>query len=175
MPLTNLLGADLGFTGGHITDVNSEGSPPATQFFIDKVTLVKGQHDFPKRKCIQGRLPVVELLPEREPNRRRWCRRLRLSRHSEESVGNHHRYPWIRRLRIVGAILRYYLFRPLESANTNEQIEALYQQQKTNPATLEIVGTIAPLYEEEHILTTPTGRLMICNQAADPNAGRIAE
>ena len=46
---------------------------------------------------------------------------------------------------IVGAILRYYLFRPMETANTHEQIEAVYQQQQTNPATLEIVGTIAPL------------------------------
>jgi hypothetical protein len=69
---------------------------------------------------------------------------------------------------IVGAILRYYLFRPMESANTSEQIEALYRQQKTNPATLEIVGTITPLYADEKILTTPTGRLLVCNQTQIP-------
>jgi hypothetical protein len=69
---------------------------------------------------------------------------------------------------VAGAILRYYLFRPMESASTNSQIEAVYKQQQANPATLEIVGTIAPLYENEHILTTPTGRLMVGNQAQIP-------
>ena len=34
VPLSSLIGAALTFSGG-ITDVNSEGSPPATQFFID--------------------------------------------------------------------------------------------------------------------------------------------
>ena len=69
---------------------------------------------------------------------------------------------------VVGAILRYYPFRPMESANTNAKIEAVYRQQQANPATLEILGTVAPLYENEHILTTPTGRLMVCNQAQIP-------
>jgi hypothetical protein len=69
---------------------------------------------------------------------------------------------------VVGTILRYYVFRPMESANTPEQIEALYQQQQANPATLEIVGTIAPLYADESIVTTPTGRLLVCNQPQIP-------
>ena len=167
VPLTNVLGADLGFTGGHITDVNSEGSPPATQFFIDKVTLVKGEQTFLSGSASKGAC--------------QWLNFYRNVNLTADGGAGGYVYHVIRKdpsgtidmpgfedANIVGAILRYYLFRPMESANTNEQIEALYQQQKTNPATLEIVGTIAPLYKEEQILTTPTGRLMVCNQAQIP-------
>lgn len=38
VPLSSLIGASLTFSGG-ITDVNSEGSPPSTQFFINGVQL----------------------------------------------------------------------------------------------------------------------------------------
>ena len=44
-PPAGLIGADLSFSG-HITDVNSEGSPPATQFFIDRLTLTNGGQTF---------------------------------------------------------------------------------------------------------------------------------
>jgi len=44
-PLASLIGADLSFNG-NITDVNSEGSPPATQFFIDELKLTKGDQTF---------------------------------------------------------------------------------------------------------------------------------
>ena len=54
VPLTNLLGADLKFSGGHFTDVNSEGSPPATQFFIDNVSLVKGSQTFLSGSASKG-------------------------------------------------------------------------------------------------------------------------
>ena len=166
VPLTNLLGANLGFTGGHITDVNSEGSPPATQFFIDTVTLVKGQQTFLSGSASKGAC--------------QWLNFYRNVNLTADGGAGGYAYHVIRKNQsgttidipgfenAVGAILRYYLFRPLENANTNEQIEALYQQQKTNPATLQIVGTIAPLYEQEHIFTTPTGRLMICNDAEIP-------
>src|SRR6185295_20273090 len=69
---------------------------------------------------------------------------------------------------IVGVILRYYLFRPLAGTKTKAEIEALYQQKKTNPVTLEIAGSFAPLFAGEQILTTPTGRLMISNQPQIP-------
>jgi hypothetical protein len=167
-PLTNLLGADLNFSGGHITDVNSEGSPPATQFFIDGLTLVKGEKTFLSGSPSKGAC--------------QWLNFYRNVNLTADGGAGGYVYHVIRKSQsgtiidipgfenpnIVGAILRYCLFRPMESANTNEQIEALYQQQKTNPATLEIVGTFAPLFAEEHILTTPTGRLMVCNQAQIP-------
>ena len=38
VPATAAIGATLSYSG-HITDINSEGSPPATQFFIDSLTL----------------------------------------------------------------------------------------------------------------------------------------
>ena len=42
---TAVIGATLTYSGT-ITDVNSEGSPPATQFFIDSLTLQKGTTTF---------------------------------------------------------------------------------------------------------------------------------
>ncbi len=42
IPVTGLMGAALALSG-HFTDVNSEGSPPATQFFIDSLTLTGTQ------------------------------------------------------------------------------------------------------------------------------------
>lgn len=168
VPLTNLLGADLGFTNGHITDVNSEGSPPATQFFIDTVTLLKGQQTFLSGSASKGACQWLN-----------FYRNVNLTADGgaggyvyhviqKSQSGTIIDIPGFEDATIVGAILRYYLYRTLEGATTNEQIEALYEQKKTNPATLEIVGTIAPLYAEEHILTTPTGRLMVCNQAEIP-------
>jgi hypothetical protein len=41
VPITSLIGAALTYDGS-ITDVNSEGSPPATQFFIEQMTLMNG-------------------------------------------------------------------------------------------------------------------------------------
>lgn len=168
VPLTNLLGADLVISNGHITDVNSEGSPPATQFFIDGLTLTKGGTTFINGSPSKGAC--------------QWLNFFRNVNLTADGGAGGYVYHVIRKAQsgtiidipgfenpnIVGAILRYYLFRPMESANTNEQIEALYQQQQTNPATLEIVGTIAPLYADEDIVTTPTGRLMVCNQSQIP-------
>ena len=168
VPLTELLGADLSFSGGHFTDVNSEGSPPATQFFIDGLTLAKDGKTY-----ING-----------SPSKAA-CQWLNFYRNvnltadggaggyvyhviQKSSAGTTLDIPGFESPKIVGAILRYYLCRPMENANTNQAIEELYQKQETNPATLEIVGTIAPLYEGEQILTTPTGRLMVDNQTQIP-------
>src|ERR1044071_4878438 len=166
-PLTELLGADLSFSGGHFTDVNSEGSPPATQFFIDGLTLTKNGKTY-----ISGSASKAAC---------QWLNFYRNVNLTADGGAGGYVYHVIRKgsdttidipgfdgPNVVGVILRYYLYRPMESANTNEQIEALYQQQKTNPATLEIAGTLAPLYENEQILTTPTGRLMVSSQSQIP-------
>ena len=68
---------------------------------------------------------------------------------------------------IVGAIFRYYLYRPI-AISDNAQIAELYKQRKTNPVTIRMAGTLAPLYEHETIFTTPVGRLMVANQATIP-------
>src|SRR5438067_856157 len=54
VPVTSLLGAALSFSNGHITDVNSEGSPPATQFFIDQLTLAKDDTTFINGSASKG-------------------------------------------------------------------------------------------------------------------------
>lgn len=168
VPLTNLLGADLAISNGHITDVNSEGSPPATQFFIDGLTLIKGGTTFINGSPSKGAC--------------QWLNFYRNANLTADGGAGGYVYHVMRKSQagtiidipgfddpnVVGVILRYYLFRPMETANTPEQIEAVYKQQQANPATLEIVGTIAPLYENEHILTTPTGRLLVCNQPQIP-------
>jgi hypothetical protein len=166
--LTNLLGADLAISNGHITDVNSEGSPPATQFFIDGLTLAKDGTTFIDGSPSKGAC--------------QWLNFYRNGNLTADGGAGGYVYHVMRKSQagtiidipgfddpnVVGAILRYYLYRPMEQANTNSQIEAAYQQQQANPATLEIVGTIAPLYENEQTVTTPTGRLMVSNQAAIP-------
>ncbi|HEX8139169.1 MAG TPA: hypothetical protein VF544_16515 [Pyrinomonadaceae bacterium] len=166
--LTNLLGSALSFSGGHITDVNSEGSPPATQFFIDGLTLAKDGTTFISGSPSKGACQWLN-----------FYRNVNLTADGgaggyvyhvirKSQPGTTINIPGFEDPKVVGVILRYYLYRPMESANTNEQIEALYEQQLTNPATLEIAGTLAPLYEHEHILTTPTGRLMISNETQIP-------
>jgi hypothetical protein len=165
---STLLGADLSFSNGHITDVNSEGSPPATQFFIDKLTLTKGGVTL-----ISGRASKAAS---------QWLNSYRNVNLVADAGAGGYVYHVIRKSdpetyinipgfdnpKVVGVILRYYLYRPLPKVNGNAAIEALYQQQLTNPVTLELVGTFAPLYEEERIWTIPTGRLMVCNQTQIP-------
>lgn len=166
--LTDLLGADLSFSGGHFTDVNSEGSPPATQFFIDQLTLAKDGKTFIGGSTSKGAC--------------QWLNFYRNVNLTADAGAGGYVYHVIRKCedgtiidipgfddpKIAGVILRYYLSRPLASVNGNAAIEALYQKQQTNPVTLEIAGTFAPLYEVEQIWTTPTGRLMISNQTQIP-------
>ncbi|HEX5703944.1 MAG TPA: hypothetical protein VFX97_12140 [Pyrinomonadaceae bacterium] len=168
VPLTNLLGAELAISNGHITDVNSEGSPPATQFFIDGLTLSKGGTTFIKGSPSKGAC--------------QWLNFYRNANLTADGGAGGYVYHVMRKSQagtiidipgfddpnVVGAILRYYLFRPMETASTPAQIEAVYQQKQANPATLEIVGTIAPLHADEDIVTTPKGRLMVSNTAQIP-------
>ena len=168
VPLTALLGAGLDFLGGHITDVNSEGSPPATQFFIDELTLSKGDQTYIKGTPSKGACQWLN-----------FYRNVNLTQDAgaggyvyhviqKSQAGTIINIPGFDDPKVVGLILRYYLYSPLASAQGNAALEALHQQQQINPVTLELVGTLAPLYENECTLTTPTGRLMVCNQAQIP-------
>ena len=165
--LTDLLGADLNFSGGHITDVNSEGSPPATQFFIDGFTLTKDDTTFINGSPSKGACQWLNFFRNVNLTGDGGAGGYIYHVMRKNQAGTIIDIPGFEDPNVVGAILRYYLFR-LESPNTPEQIEALYQQQQSNPATLEIVGTIAPLYADEDIVTTPTGRLLVCNQSQIP-------
>lgn len=166
--LTNLLGADLAISNGHITDVNSEGSPPATQFFIDGLTLTKDGTTFINGSPSKGACQWLNFYRNANLTADGGAGGYIYHVMRKSDAGTIIDIPGFEDPNVVGAILRYYLFRPMEKANTNSQIEAVYQQQQANPATLEIVGTLAPLYADETIFTTPTGRLMISNKAQIP-------
>jgi hypothetical protein len=165
-PATAVIGSSLSYSG-HITDVNSEGSPPATQFFVDSLTLQNAT-----KKLLDGR-------PSKGA-----CQWLNFYRNVNLSAGGgaggyvYHvmrksddktiiRLPGFEDPNIVGVICRYYLYQR-SGVTDNAQIEALYQQQQSNPATLEILGTFAPLFADERIVTGPVGRLLISNVSQIP-------
>lgn len=165
--LTSLIGADLSFSGGHFTDVNSEGSPPATQFFIDSLTLAKGGQTFLSGTASKGACQWLN-----------FYRNINLTADGgaggyvyhviRKQKGTTIAIPGFEDSKIVGVIFRYYLYFIQIGERSNSGIEALYEQKKTNPATLQIVGTFAPLFANEKILTGPTGRLMVSNTTQIP-------
>jgi len=164
--LTGLLGADLSFSGGHITDVNSEGSPPATQFFIDRLKLAKGDQTFVSGKPSKGACQWLN-----------FYRNVNLTAdggaggyvyHVIPKQGATLNIPGLDGDAVVGLVFRYYLYRVIVGERDNAKIEAIYEKQSTNPAVLEIVGTFAPLLASETILTTPVGRLMVSDTPRIP-------
>ena len=167
MPVTNVLGAALSFAKGHIADVNSEGSPPATQFFIDRLTLAKEGTTFIHGSASKGACQWLN-----------FYRNVNMTADGGAGGYVYHvimknaattiNIPGFDDPRVVGVVLRYYLYALTMGATTNDEMEAVYKQRKTNPATLEIVGTFAPLYEHETVFTTPTGRLLISNTTPIP-------
>jgi hypothetical protein len=168
-PIADLTGATLTFSGG-ITDVNSEGSPPATQFFMDSLKLANGGRTFiegtPSKGACQGL---------------NFYRNVNLTADGgaggyvyhviRKGPGTTIDVPGFEDASVAGVIFRYYLYRPLPSLNSNTDIEALYEKGGTNPVTLGISGTFAPLYDDEQIFTSPVGRMMVCNTANIPTKG----
>jgi hypothetical protein len=161
LPVTALLGSTLTFTGGTVTDVNSEGSPPATQFFIDNLSL-------------EGSQPWLAGAPSKGA-----CQWLNFYRNVNltadggaggyvyhvlrKGAGATIAIPGFEDPRIVGVILRYYLFQASQTTVGNEAIEALYAQKKANSSVVQLVATLAPLYANETIFTGPVGRLMVAD------------
>ncbi len=153
-----LVGTELTFNGS-ITDINPEGSPPATQFFIELLRL--GPHSAPLISAGLSKGVGQWINFYRNVNIR-----------ADGGAGSYvyHALPgatinipgWDK-LHAIGAIFRYYLYRAQfdnpDNAD-NDTIEKLYEQQKCNPKVLELVGTFAPLYATEKLTVAPTGRLM---------------
>jgi hypothetical protein len=161
-PSTEVIGATVGYSG-HITDVNSEGSPPATQFFIDSLTLQGSTATFLKGTASKGACQWLN-----------FYRNVNLTQDGgaggyvyhvmrKDDAGTTIQLPGFDDPRIAGVICRYYLYRRTGGASRNADIEALYEQQQPNPAILEIVGTFAPLFSNEKIVTGPVGRLLVCD------------
>ena len=166
-PATAVIGASLIYSG-HITDVNSEGSPPATQFFIDRLGLQKGTEQFLAGRPSKGACQWLN-----------FYRNVNLTADGgaggyvyhvmrKGDAGTIIQLPGFDDPKIVGVILRYYLYRRSGGASSNAEIEALYEKQQNNPATLEILGTFAPLFADERIVTGPVGRLLISNVSQIP-------
>ena len=165
LPATAAIGAKLIYEG-YITDVNSEGSPPATQFFVDSLILKKGEKD-----------GTTFLSGPASKGACQWLNFYRNVNLTADGGSGGYVYHVLQKSNartfiqlagfddpaIVGVICRYYLYQRRGGASDNAALEALYQQQQNNPATLEVVGTFAPLFATEKITTGPVGRLMICN------------
>ena len=167
VPATEILGAALSYSG-HITDVNSEGSPPATQFFIDMLTLTKAGKTFLSGATSKGACQWLN-----------FYRNVNLTADGGSGGYVYHvmkkgdpgvtlQLPGFDDPRIVGVICRYYLYRRSGGASSNSDIERPYKSGKTNPALLEIVGTFAPLYASEQIVTGPVGRLLTSVETTIP-------
>jgi hypothetical protein len=179
-PATAVIGSSLSYCG-HITDVNSEGSPPGTQFFIDRLTLRNPNETFLDGRASKGACQWLN-----------FYRNVNLTADGGSGGYVYHvmkksdqgtiiRLPGFEDPKIVGVICRYYLYRRSGGASSNADIEALYEKQQKNPAVLEIIGTFAPLFDHERIFTGPVGRLLISNdpQICTPSSnnngrGRVA-
>lgn len=166
VPVTSLLGGALNFSGG-ITDVNSEGSPPATQFFIDQMTLANGGTNYVQGAPSKGACQWIN-----------FYRNVNLTADGGAGGYIYHvlmagpgttinipGFP----SNAVGLVFRYYLYNVQQGVTDPNQLAALYAQGTTNPATLQIAGTIAPLMPGETILTGPVGRLMVSNTSQIPS------
>jgi hypothetical protein len=163
IPATTVIGATLSYSG-HITDVNSEGSPPATQFFIDRLRLASGATTFLSGSASKGACQWLNFF-----------RNVNLMRDGgsggyvyhvmRKSDGATINLPGFSDPNIIGVICRYYLYRRAGGASSNAAIEALYRNHQSNPAELEIAGTFAPLFADEQIFTGPIGRLLISTVA----------
>ena len=140
---------------GNITDLNSEGSPPATQFFLTPSSCAVGS-------SLLGGTPNKGVC--------QWINFLRNVNMTADSgaggyiyhviEGGHKTLPGFDGPGVCGVILRYYLFARHGGASANADIASIYEKGGTNPAQLQVTGTIAPLYESEVVRSGPVGRLL---------------
>lgn len=155
--LTEAIGAELAFHG-NITDINPEGSPPATQFFVDGLTLSTGG-----RSLISGGRTSKGVGT--------WINFYRnVARVADDGSGTFVQHvvtgadvdlPGFEHA--DGVVMRYYIYLPLlDDERTLKQpwLEQYYRDQRENPKTLDIVGTLAPYHAHEPI-AMPPGRLLI--------------
>jgi hypothetical protein len=165
---TPVIGATLTYLGT-ITDVNSEGSPPATQFFIDNLTLQKGGTTFLSGTASKGASQWLNFyrnvnLPA-DGGAGAYVYHVMKKTDANTSI----QLPGFDDPRIIGVICRYYLYRFRATVSGMPAIAQLYQGfQPNNPAVLEIVGTFAPLFADEKIVTGPVGRLLVANDTIIP-------
>jgi hypothetical protein len=162
VPSTAVIGSTVNYSG-LITDVNSEGSPPATQFFINSLTVQNGATIFLNGRPSKGACQWLNFYRNvnlvADGGAGGYVYHVMRKDAAETTI----QLPGFDDPRIVGVICRYYLYRRAGGASDNAAIEALYEKQQSNPAILEIAGTFAPLFADETIVTGPVGRLLVSN------------
>jgi hypothetical protein len=161
---TAVIGATLSYSGT-ITDVNSEGSPPATQFFIDRLALHNGATTLLSGTASKGACQWLNFYRninlQTDGGAGGYVYHVMRKSDANTSI----KLPGFDDPSIIGVICRYYLYR---FSTGNADIETLYRNQQKNPAALEIVGTFAPLFANEKIVTGPVGRLLVANDTTIP-------
>lgn len=157
MPLTEVLGASLDWTGT-ITDINPEGDPPATQFFVDGVRLTgRGKPLLTGGRTSKGVGLWINFF-----------RNVDLVADDGSGTYLHH---VIRGCDVAipgfdeadGVVMRYTLSLPLlddPSTKRTPVLEQYYRDRRANPKTLDLVGSLAPYYDGEPI-AMPPGRQLI--------------
>jgi hypothetical protein len=165
VPLSSIIGGELTFNGG-MTDINSEGSPPATQFFLDDLRLVSNA------------AIVVQGVPSKGSSQ--WLnvfRNVNLTADAGAGAYVYHVLPAKGATinipgmpaNAAGLIIRYYLYRVQHNVTDPAKLAEVYRKKLINPAPLQIAGTIAPFMEGEEIFTGPVGRLMVSNTPQIPS------
>ncbi len=159
-PLSRLVGAAVDLRG-NITDINSEGSPPGTQFFLNDVSLKVGD---------------IEISGTASKAACQWIYFTRNVAMAGDAGAGGYMYhvleggritlPGFDDPEIVGAVLRYYVYAKHGTVDDNAGIEKLYAKEAMNPALFQITGTLAPLYASETNRSAPVGRLLACDLPA---------
>lgn len=160
VPVTALIGSPLTYNGG-ITDVNSEGSPPATQFFIDQLTLMNGSDIALQGPASKGACQWINFYRNVNQTQDAGAGGYMYHVILKSQCGGNLNIPGFEDPSIVGAIFRYYLYNIVQPITENDALEKLYASKGQNAASLQFVATIAPLYESEEITTGPIGRLLV--------------
>lgn len=150
--LQALIGKPVSWSG-NITDVNPEGSPPSTQFFVSEL--------------VAGGMGIPEYVSKGACVWINFVRNVNLTADDGSGgylyhviPGGHTYLPGFDAPHITGLILRYYLYAKHDYDATNSGITSKYENQQTNDATFYLTGTIAPLFEGETNTTQPVGRLL---------------
>ncbi|MCF3973987.1 hypothetical protein [Paracoccus salsus] len=140
---------------GNITDINSEGSPPGTQFFLNRISLKSGE---------------IEISGNPGKAACQWINFARnLNMQGDAGAGGYMyhaitggtiRLPGFEDPNLIGMVLRYYVYAKHNSLNDPREILKRYATKSTNPADFIMTGTLAPLFADETIRTGPVGRLL---------------
>lgn len=156
-----LVGAAVTWTGT-ITDINPEGDPPATQFFIDDLQVAG-----PAGTYLGG--------GQTSKGVGLWINFFRnVNCVADDGSGTYVQHVIRGGTNTIpgfpaadGVVMRYTLSLPLlddENARHDEVIEQYYRDRRANPKTLDIVGTLAPYYAGEPT-AMPPGRQLISGSA----------